>query len=43
MFPQHQTGLKPEFERKKRELILTTPSDETKHLSTTKTYNNGTV
>ena len=22
MFPQHQTGLKPEFERKKRELIL---------------------
>jgi hypothetical protein len=25
MFPQHQTGLKPEFERKKRELILTAP------------------
>jgi len=43
MFPQHQTGLKPEFERKKRELILTATSDETKHLSTTRTYNNGTV
>jgi len=43
MFPQHQNGLKPEFERKKRELILTTPSDETKNLSTTKTYNNGKV
>ncbi len=25
MFPQHQTGLKPAFERKKRELILTAP------------------
>jgi hypothetical protein len=43
IFPQHQIGLKPEFERKKRELILTTPSDETKHLSTIKTYNNGTA
>jgi hypothetical protein len=43
MFPQHQTGLKPEFEKKKRELILTTPSDETKNLSTIKTYNNGTA
>jgi hypothetical protein len=28
MFPQHQTGLKPEFERKKRELILTAPALE---------------
>ena len=28
MFPQHQTGLKPEFERRKRELILTAPGSE---------------
>jgi hypothetical protein len=28
MFPQHQSGLKPEFERKKRELILTAPGLE---------------
>ncbi len=28
MFPQHQTGLKPEYERRKRELILTSPRVE---------------
>jgi hypothetical protein len=43
MFPQFQGALHSEYERKKRELIISTPSDETKHLSTTKTYTNGTV
>ena len=28
MFPQHQTELKPEFESKKRDLILTAPGVE---------------
>ena len=43
MFPQFQGALQGEYERRKRELIITAPSDETKHLSTTKTYTNGTV
>jgi hypothetical protein len=43
MFPQFQGALQGEYERRKRELIITAPTDETKHLSTTKTYTNGTV
>ena len=43
MFPQFQEALQGEYERRKRELIITAPTDETKHLSTTKTYTNGTV
>lgn len=39
--PAFQESLKPEFEKRKRELIISAPSDETKHLSTTKTYTNG--
>jgi hypothetical protein len=43
MFPQFQGALHSEYERKKRELIISAPSDETKQLSTNKTYTNGTV
>ena len=43
MFPQFQGALQGEYERRKRELIITAPTDEAKHLSTTKTYTNGTV
>jgi hypothetical protein len=42
MFPQFQESLKPEFERKKRELIMTAPPSELiTHVKINKTHSNG--
>jgi hypothetical protein len=43
MFPQFQGTLKPEFETRKRELIVHAPSDENKILSAVSIFSNGRI
>jgi hypothetical protein len=43
MFPQFQQALKPEFETRKRELIVLAPSDEMKSLAQAKYSSNGNI
>lgn len=43
MFPQFHQYLKPEFETRKRELIVHAPSDEIKILSAFSTFSNGII
>jgi hypothetical protein len=43
MFPQFQESLKPEFERKKRELIMNAPENDIKTLSPSKGFSTNCV
>jgi len=43
MFPQFQESLKPEFERKKRELIMTVPENDIKTFSPSKGFSTNGV
>ena len=43
MFPQYQAALKPEFEQRKRELVINTPDDAREGLTSSRSYSNGVL